>query len=215
MYNLIIKLKKIPLKKLLVRAASALSCIGMKVLRNAVTPTPCFLLQKLGAIHPIEYFGEIKLSSYYSPVGLAVWSSAALEQSLGFAGASCHSAPRAPMYLWVGWVSLAGIGVSAGRKEKAGHISCSCGRQAEGAAFPAFTSRAFGKGPGWQQLPVISNLAALGPSLIHNSKLLSFPFMVPTSHRLLQALLMLELVFQDQNYCSLWSHRLIFLSESS
>ena len=117
----------------------------MKVLPNAVTPTPCYSLQKLGAIHQIKHFWEIKLSSYYSPVGLAVWSSAALEQSLSFSGARCHGAPRAPHVPLdgVGWVSLAGIRVSVVRKEnKAGHISCSCGRHAEGAAFPASTNRA-------------------------------------------------------------------------
>lgn len=76
----------------------------MKVLPNDVTPTPCYSLQKLRAIHQIKHFWEIKLSSYYSPVGLSVWSSAALEQSLGFSGARCHGAPRAPC------VPLDGVG---------------------------------------------------------------------------------------------------------
>lgn len=66
------------------RKLVAVSCIGMKVLPNAVTPTPCYSLQK--AINQAEHFWEIKLSQYYNPVVLAVWSSSALQQSMFFSG---------------------------------------------------------------------------------------------------------------------------------
>lgn len=83
-----------------------IACIGTKVLPNAVTPSPCYSLQKLRAIPQIKYLWEINLAvitaQWVLLSGIQLpWSRAWVFLELDVTVLLGH-----PVYLWMGGVGV-------------------------------------------------------------------------------------------------------------